>query len=91
MKANRGYTQSNKFESERVISTISDPPALFDELCVRLRICLSPHDRSVLSISKFRDLDDLELAVLRAERLDPLKVDQRLRDDLRGCLMRYLY
>jgi hypothetical protein len=78
-------------ESERVISFISDPPALFDELCVRLGLCLSPHDRSVLSIRKFRDLDDLELAVLRAEHLDPLKVDQRLRDDLRGCLMRYLY
>lgn len=69
---------------------ISDVPALLDELCVRLGLCLSPRARSRLSITPYRDVDSFELAVLEAEHLDPLKVDRKLRDELRACIMRYL-
>lgn len=64
-------------------------PTLLDELCVNMGICLSPRDRSRISITRFRDVDALEMAVLNAERLDPLKMDRKLRHDLRETISRY--
>jgi len=69
---------------------LSDAPKLLDELCVRLGLCLDPDARAMISVTTFRDLDELEEAVLRAEGIDPLTAPRRLRHDLRACLSRYL-
>jgi hypothetical protein len=69
---------------------LSDIPKLLDELCVKLDICLSPGDRAKIAIRQFRDIDSFEAAVLRAEGLDPLAMDRRLRHDIRMCISRYL-
>ena len=66
-----------------------DVPTLLDELCVNMGICLSPLDRSRLSITQYRDVDTFEMAVLEAERLDPLKIDRKMRHDLRETISRY--
>ena len=68
---------------------ISDVPALLDELCVKLGLCLDPDSRARISISPPKDLDAFENAVLRAEGLDPLQTDRRLRHDLRECIARF--
>lgn len=68
---------------------IADVPTLLDELCVKLGLCLGPDDRARLSITQFKDIDSFELAVLRAEGLDPLHTDRRLRHDLRECIARF--
>ena len=68
---------------------ISDVPALLDELCVKLGLCLDPDSRARICISPPRDLDAFENAVLRAEGLDPLQTDRRLRHDLRECIARF--
>ena len=68
---------------------ITDMPALLDELCVKLGLCLDPDARARISIATPRDLDALEVAVLRAEGLDPLHTDRRLRHDLRECIARF--
>ena len=68
---------------------IHDVSRMFDELCVKLGICLSPDDRAQIAITKFRDLDSLEVAVLHAEGLDPLSADRHFRHQLRDCLARY--
>lgn len=69
---------------------IEDPPRLLDELCVKLGICLDPEARARIAIAQYRDLDGLEEAVLRAEGLDPLLADRRLRHDLRRLLTRFV-
>ncbi|HSJ26384.1 MAG TPA: hypothetical protein VK929_17015 [Longimicrobiales bacterium] len=66
-----------------------DITKFFDEICVRLGLCLSMAARSRLALGRFRDEDAFELAVLEAENLDPLKVDRRLRDELRHTIDRY--
>jgi len=63
---------------------------LLDELCVKLGICLDPDDRARLSITQFKDIDSFEVEVLRAEGLDPLQTDRRLRHALREHISRYL-
>lgn len=63
---------------------------LLDELCVKLGICLDPDDRARLSITQFKDIDSFEVAVLRAEGLDPLQTDRRLRHALREHISRYV-
>jgi hypothetical protein len=68
---------------------VSDVPALLDELCVKLGLCLDPDSRARLSISPPNDLDAFETAVLIAEGMDPLHTDRRLRHDLRECIARY--
>jgi hypothetical protein len=62
---------------------------MFDELCLKLGICLDPAARSRIALKRFRDEDALEAAVLEAERLDPLKMDRRRRDELRAIIERY--
>ena len=68
---------------------IVDVPALLDELCVKLGLCLGPDERARLSVAPPADLDSFEVAVLHAEGLDPLNTDRRLRHDLRACIARY--
>ena len=68
---------------------ISDMPALLDELCVKLGLCLDPDARARISIAPPRDLDAFEHAVLLAEGMDPLQADRRLRHDLRECIARF--
>ena len=68
---------------------ISDLPKLFDELCVKLGICLDPESRARLSITEFQDIDSFEVAVLRAEGLDPVHTDRKLRHALREYISRY--
>jgi len=63
---------------------------LLDELCVKLGIWLDPDDRARLSITQFKDIDSFEVEVLRAEGLDPLQTDRRLRHALREHISRYL-
>jgi hypothetical protein len=69
---------------------ITDVQMLLDELCVKLGLCLEPDDRARLSITPFKDVDSFEVAVLRAEGLDPLNTDRRLRHALREHITRYL-
>lgn len=66
---------------------IEDIPKLLDELCVRLGLCLSPEGRAQIARSQFRDVDELEEALLKAEGLEPLTVDRRLRDELHELLV----
>lgn len=68
---------------------ITDVPALLDELCVNLGICLSPAARARLSITQYRDVDSFELEVLQAENIDPLAVERKLRHDLRATIERF--
>jgi hypothetical protein len=68
---------------------ILDIPALLDELCVRLDLCLDPNSRARISIAPPKNLDDFERAILIAEGLDPLETDRRLRHDLRECIKRF--
>jgi hypothetical protein len=68
---------------------IPDVPALLDELCVKLGLCLGPDARTRISIAPPRDLDGFETAVLLAEGLDPLQTERRLRHELRECILRY--
>ena len=68
---------------------ISDPPRMLDELCVRLDVCLSPAHRSRIAITRFKDLDSLESAILHAAGLDPLKADRHLRFQIRECLQQF--
>jgi hypothetical protein len=69
---------------------ISDMPALLDELCVKLGLCLSPADRARISITPHRDLDSFANAVLLAEGLEPVATDRRLRHDLHECIEAYV-
>jgi hypothetical protein len=69
---------------------ISDMPALLDELCVKLGLCLSPADRARISISSFRDLDAFANAVLLAEGIEPVSTTRRLRHDLHECIAPYV-
>jgi hypothetical protein len=69
---------------------ISDMPMLLDELCVKLGICLDPESRARLSITTFKDIDSFEVAVLRAEGLDPLETDRKLRHALRELISRHV-
>jgi hypothetical protein len=69
--------------------TIADVPALLDELCVKLGLCLSPDDRARLCIAPPQDLDAFETAVLVAEGMDPVQTDRRLRHDLRECIAKF--
>ena len=66
-----------------------DVPALLDEICVKLGLCLGPDKRSRISIAPPRDIDDFADAVLVATGRDPVFVDRRLRHDLRECIARY--
>ena len=68
---------------------ILDIPALLDELCVKLNLCLNPDARARISIAPPRNLDDFERAILIAEGMDPLSTDRRLRHDLRECIARF--
>lgn len=68
---------------------IVDVPKLLDEICVKLGMCLDPADRSRLCITPYRDIDSFELAVLKAERMDPLKTDRRVREALRDYIARH--
>ena len=66
-----------------------DVPALLDEVCVKLGLCLEPAKRSRISIAPPADVDSFADAVLLAAGRDPLFVDRRLRHDLRECVARY--
>lgn len=66
-----------------------DVVQMLDELCLKLDICLEPAARSRIALRRFRDADSLELAVLEAEGLDPLRVDRRLRDALHEIIVSY--
>lgn len=68
---------------------ILDVPALLDELCVKLNVCLDPDARARLCISPPKDLDAFENAVLLAQGLDPIHTDRRLRHALRECIARF--
>ena len=68
---------------------ILDVPALLDELCVKLGLCLDPDARARISISPPKDLDAFETAVLLAEGRDPLQTERRLRHELRECILRF--
>jgi hypothetical protein len=65
-------------------------PALLDELCVKLGLCLSPAARSRISISSYRDVDALANAVLLAEGMEPVSTDRRLRQELHDCIAPYV-
>ena len=66
-----------------------DVPALLDELCITLGLCLAPEDRARLSIAPPPDIDEFERAILVAEGYDPLTTDRQLRHALRACIERY--
>lgn len=66
-----------------------DVPALLDEICVKLSLCLDPDKRSRISIAPPRDIDAFADAVLIATGRDPVFTDRRLRHDLRECVARY--
>lgn len=66
-----------------------DVPALLDELCITLGLCLQPEDRARLSIAPPTDIDEFERAILLAEGMDPLTTDRRVRHALRECIERY--
>lgn len=68
---------------------VIDPPRFLDELCVKLGLCLDLAARGRIGRAAFRDVDALELAILEAERLDPLTVSRRLRQDLRDLITRH--
>lgn len=69
---------------------INDVPMLLDELCVKLGLCLEPDARARMCITEFRDVDSLEVAILRAEGMDPLHTDRRLRHALRELIASHL-
>jgi hypothetical protein len=69
---------------------ISDMPALLDELCVKLGLCLSPGDRARISITPYRDLDSFANAVLIAEGIEPVTTNRRLRHDLLETIAPYV-
>lgn len=66
-----------------------DVPAVLDEICVKLGLCLDPGNRSRISIAPPRDIDDFADAVLIATGRDPVFTDRRLRHDLRECVARF--
>ena len=66
-----------------------DVPALLDELCITLGLCLDPESRARLSIAPPADIDEFERAILLAEGLDPITTDRRVRHALRECIERY--
>lgn len=66
-----------------------DVPALLDEICVKLGLCLDPDKRSRISIAPPPDIDGFADAVLIATGRDPVFTDRRLRHDLRECVARY--
>lgn len=66
-----------------------DVPALLDEICVKLALCLDPDKRSRISIAPPADIDAFADAVLIATGRDPVFTDRRLRHDLRECVARY--
>jgi hypothetical protein len=69
---------------------INDVPKLLDELCVKLGLCLEPDARARMCITEFRDVDSFEVAILRAEGMDPLHTDRRLRHALRELISSHL-
>jgi hypothetical protein len=69
---------------------IDDVPKLLDELCVKLGLCLDPDARARMCITEFRDVDSFEVAILKAEGLDPLQTDRRLRYALRDLISSHL-
>lgn len=61
---------------------IADMPQFLDEICRKLDLCLPPAARSRLTLVRFRDPDDLEVAILEGDGRDPIRVSRQLRHDL---------
>jgi hypothetical protein len=66
-----------------------DVPALLDEVCVKLGLCLEPGERSRISIATPRDVDGLADAILVGAGRDPVFTDRRLRHELREYVARF--
>src|SRR5262249_11882411 len=63
-----------------------DVEELLEELCVKLGFCLDRADRDQLVEHPPLDVDSFAEAVIRAEGLDPISIDTRLRQQVRAVV-----